>query len=52
MPDWKNEIRARLAGLKLAPARETTIVEEISQHLEDDFQELCARGVAAGARRC
>ena len=43
MPDWKEEIRTRLADLKLEPARETEIVEELSQHLEDRYQEsLCA----------
>jgi predicted permease len=45
MPDWKPEIRARLEGLHLEPAREAGIVEEISQHLEDRFAELRARGV-------
>jgi hypothetical protein len=28
MPDWKPEIRRRLAGLQLAPPREAAIVEE------------------------
>ena len=46
MPDWKREIRARLAGLNLEPAREAGMVEEISQHLEDRFAELRARGVS------
>jgi putative ABC transport system permease protein len=40
MPDWKQEIRARLAGLKLPPTREAEIVEELSQHLEDRYREL------------
>jgi hypothetical protein len=30
MPDWKPEIRRRLAGLKLEPTREAEIVEELS----------------------
>jgi hypothetical protein len=38
MPDWKEEIRARLANLKLAPAREAEIVEELAQHLDDHYQ--------------
>jgi hypothetical protein len=33
MPDWKSEIRRRLAGLKLEPAREAAIVEELAQYL-------------------
>jgi len=44
MPEWKDEIRRRLASLKLAPARESEIVEEISQHLEDRRAELRAGG--------
>ena len=44
MPDWKPEIKARLAGLNLEPTREAEIVEEISQHLDDRFAELRAGG--------
>jgi putative ABC transport system permease protein len=46
MPDWKNEIRRRMAGLKLAPARESEIVEELAQHLDDRYQELLAGGTS------
>ena len=46
MIDSKPEIRKRLAGLNLEPAREAGIVEEISQHLDDRFAELRARGVS------
>jgi predicted permease len=42
--DWKPEIRSRLAGLKLDPAREADIVEELSRHLDDRFAELRAGG--------
>ncbi len=52
MPEWKEEIRRRLASLKLAPAREAEIVEELSQHVEDRYQELLAGGTTkAEARR-
>ena len=44
MPDWKKEIRESLAGLRLAPTRETEIVEELAQDLEDCYQELLASG--------
>src|SRR5262245_34949054 len=44
MPEWKQEIRQRLANLKLEPARETEIVEEVSQHLDDRYEESLARG--------
>jgi putative ABC transport system permease protein len=42
MPEWKPEILRRLAPLKLASTREAEIAEELSQHLEDRYQELLA----------
>jgi putative ABC transport system permease protein len=44
MPEWKNEIKDRLANLNLEPAREAEIVEELSQHLNDRYAELRASG--------
>lgn len=44
MTDWRTEIRRRLSPLGLAPEREAEIVDEIAQHLEDRFSELCAMG--------
>ncbi len=44
MPDWKKEIGERLAGLKLEVAREAEILDELSQHLEDRYQELTRAG--------
>ncbi len=44
MPDWKEEITRRLQSLKLAPAREAEIVEELTQHLEDRYQDLVVGG--------
>jgi ABC-type antimicrobial peptide transport system permease subunit len=38
MPDFKVEIRARLAELQLSPMREVEIVEELSQHLEQEYE--------------
>ena len=49
MPDWKHEILGRLALLKLAPTREAEIVDELSQHLEDRYQELLASGESEDA---
>ncbi len=40
MPDFAREIRTRLAGLDLPATRETEIVEELSQHLEDEYEQL------------
>jgi hypothetical protein len=46
MLDWKDEIRRRLSELKLEPAREAEIVEELAQHLEDVYQRSIARGLS------
>jgi len=46
MPDWKKEIRDRLAGLRLSPTREAEIAEELEQYLEDFFEDLLANGTA------
>ena len=39
MPDFKKEIRKRLEGLSLSPVREHEIIEELSQHLEDQYDQ-------------
>ncbi len=44
MPRWEDEIRKRLADLKLEPTREAEIVEELAQHLDDRFEELSSSG--------
>jgi len=44
VPEWKSDIRKRLASLRLEPARENEIVEELAGHLEDRYQEMLARG--------
>jgi putative ABC transport system permease protein len=44
MPNWNEEIRQRLASLRLAPTDEAEIVEELSQHLEDCYEELRSSG--------
>ncbi len=43
-PDWKSEIGKRLAELKLEPAREIEIIDELAQHLDDRYAELLAGG--------
>src|SRR5262244_3916135 len=45
MADWKEEIRQRLANLKLESTREAEIVEELAQHLEQRYIELLTSGV-------
>ncbi len=44
MPDWRDEIRARLAPLGLRPEREAEIVEELAQHLDDRYRESLTAG--------
>jgi predicted permease len=52
MPEWTATLRARLASLSLSPAREAEIVEELSQHLDQRYDELRAGGTSeAEARR-
>lgn len=46
MPDFKEEIRKRLGGLSLSPPRESEIVEELSQHLEDQYEQSLNRGAS------
>src|SRR5882724_9232236 len=49
MPEWKPEIVRRPGPLKLSPAREGEIAEEVAQHLEDRYQELLVTGQSEGA---
>src|SRR4030095_2844416 len=50
--DWSQDLRSRLADLGISGARETEIVEELSQHLDDRYAELCAEGTTdTDARR-
>jgi len=44
MPDWTDLLAGRLASLSLRPAREREIIEELSQHLDDRYQELRTGG--------
>ena len=44
MPEWKEEILRRLAPLKLTSTREAEIVEEVAQHLEDQYADFLSAG--------
>jgi putative ABC transport system permease protein len=44
MPDWKEEIRRRLSELRLAPTREAEIIEELAQHLDDNYEQTLQAG--------
>ena len=47
MPDWPKEIRAAIASLSLDPAREAEVVEELSQHLRDRYEEMLVSGISS-----
>src|SRR5262245_11261481 len=49
--DWSQDLRRRLADLRLGGAREAEIVEELSQHLGDRYEELCAEGATESEAR-
>ena len=49
MPEWKSEILRRLAPLNFDPTREAEIADELSQHLEDRYQELLASSQSENA---
>jgi predicted permease len=46
VPEWKVEIRRRLASSNLDPTREAAIVEELAQYLDDHYAELLAAGAS------
>jgi putative ABC transport system permease protein len=43
---WAGEVRPRLTSLRLSPERESEIVDELSQHLEEHHRELTAGGAS------
>ena len=47
--DWTLDLRSRLSTLRLSPAREEEIVEELSQHLDERYQSF-ARAAENQAR--
>jgi putative ABC transport system permease protein len=44
MRDWSKEIEAAISSLNLPAAREAEIVEELSQHLNDRYEDLLIAG--------
>ena len=45
MRDWSKEITDAIAPLNLSAAREAEVVEELSQHLNDRYDELLISGI-------
>jgi len=48
--DWRADIHARLASARLHPQDEAELVEEIGQHLEEQFADLAPKVGARAAR--
>src|SRR5262245_12082474 len=44
VPDWRSKLRRRVEPLRLAPAREAEVIEEIAQHLHQRYDDLLAAG--------
>ena len=51
MPEWREIARERLAGSKVEGAREGEILEELTQYLEDRYEDLRGQGFAAAEAR-
>jgi len=47
MHDWKAAVRERLISRHLDPTRHIAVIEELSQHLDDRYRSLVARGASA-----
>jgi putative ABC transport system permease protein len=46
MPDWSKQIRPLLIDIQLEAAREAEIVEELTQHLNDAYEDGLANGLS------
>ncbi len=46
-PDWRAAVHARIKALHLSPERESEIVDEVAQHLDDRYRERLAAGLDA-----
>src|SRR5262245_26526651 len=44
MPDWSSFVRERLGALRVSPARETEIVAELAQQIEQAHADAIAGG--------
>ena len=51
MTDWRQPLKERLKGLSLRPEREAEIIDELSQHLDDQVRDLVAGGTDGDAAR-
>ena len=45
MPDWRPGLQRRLDGLPVTPPRAREILDELTQHLDEHYRDLVARGL-------
>jgi hypothetical protein len=45
MSDWKDIVQQKLTGMRIDGAHEGDIIDELSQYVEDRYEELRAAGV-------
>jgi putative ABC transport system permease protein len=46
MPDWRQALRPQLDHLRLSPEREAEIIEEVSQHLDERYEDIRRSGAS------
>ncbi|HJU43180.1 MAG TPA: ABC transporter permease [Vicinamibacterales bacterium] len=46
MVDWKATVRSRLSSLRLTAAAESALIDEIAEHLDDQYRDLRAGGAS------
>jgi len=46
MRDWKVELKRRLTERRIDPTRHVSVIEELTQHLEDRYRSLRAQGLS------
>jgi hypothetical protein len=49
MPDWQELVRQRLSSLELEPEERHEVIEELSGHLQDGFEECREQGLSEEA---
>jgi len=54
MPDWRSLVGRQLDGLVLEPRERAQVIEELADHLEESFDDLCRNGFGeeTAVQRC
>jgi predicted permease len=51
MTEWKKEVSRVLVELRIDPAHEASVIDELAQHLDDRYRELVSKGLSARRAR-